>query len=213
MGCDIHVMIEKVSKENGEWDTYLEGNESFYLHIGRNYDLFAILADVRNGYGFGGSDTGDGFIPIADQRGVPADASDNYLEYVKEWELDGHSHSYLTVAELQNFDWEGKTTKHRGYLSQKSYRLYKKTGEIAYVSADVGGDCIRKVSNGSMDDILSHVLKKEKGAEYYTQIEWEETYKESCAYFVDKQLPELVKLAQDCNCSTDDIRLVFFFDC
>ncbi|MBC1937765.1 hypothetical protein HCA69_15455 [Listeria grandensis] len=212
MACDIHVMIEKVNKENGEWDTYLEGNEGFYLHIDRNYDLFAILADVRNGYGFARCDTGDGFVPIARPRGIPNNASDNYLDYVKEWGSDGHSHSCLTVREIQNFDWDGQTTKHRGYVSQESYALYKQTGEIRCFSADVCRRDICKVSNEIMDYILSGAFPKGKNADYYTQIEWEETYKESCAYFVNNQLPELVKLAKDCNCSTEELRLVFFFD-
>ncbi|MBC1403135.1 hypothetical protein HB904_17155 [Listeria booriae] len=212
MGCDIHVMVEKRSKENGEWETYCKGNEAFWLYLGDDYNLFAIFADVRNGYGFAGCDTGDGFIPIAGQRGVPADASDNYLEYVKKWRLSGHSHSYLTVAELQHFDWEGQKTKHRGYLSQKNYALFKQTGERRRVSDDIGGPSIRKVPNEIMDEILNGELEVEEGIYCYTQIEWEETYKESCSYFVDEDLPELVKIAKDYKCSTEDIRLVFFFD-
>lgn len=43
--------------------------------IGRNYNLFSILANVRNGVGFAGCKTGEGFEPIAMPRGFPADAS------------------------------------------------------------------------------------------------------------------------------------------
>lgn len=41
----------------------------------RNYNVFGILADVRNGYGFAGVDTGDGFVPIDSPRGLPDDLS------------------------------------------------------------------------------------------------------------------------------------------
>lgn len=40
----------------------------------RNYDLFAALADVRNGVGFAGVKTGKAIEPIAMPRGIPDDA-------------------------------------------------------------------------------------------------------------------------------------------
>ena len=67
----------------------------------RDYALFAILADVRNGL--------DEFTPIAEPRGVPDDASPEYRAEVAVWSGDGHSHSWLTLKELQAYDWH-KTT-------------------------------------------------------------------------------------------------------
>ena len=75
----------------------------------RNYALYSILADVRNGYGFAGVFTGMGFTPIAPPRGVPEDASPEYRAEVAAWGGDGHSHSWLTLKELQAYDWH-KTT-------------------------------------------------------------------------------------------------------
>ena len=83
MGCDIHLYVER--KVEGAWksvhdfapDKYGEGvadvsyEDRWYSD--RNYDLFAILADVRNGHGFAGVATGEGFTPIADPKGIPAD--------------------------------------------------------------------------------------------------------------------------------------------
>lgn len=43
----------------------------------RNYDLFAILAGVRNGEGFAGCRIGERFKPIADLKGYPDDISKN----------------------------------------------------------------------------------------------------------------------------------------
>jgi hypothetical protein len=43
--------------------------------LGRNYNLFSILADVRNGVGFAGCKAGEGFEPISMPRGFPVDAS------------------------------------------------------------------------------------------------------------------------------------------
>lgn len=42
----------------------------------RNYTAFAILADVRNGYGFVGFDTGEPVIPTSEPRDFPEDLSE-----------------------------------------------------------------------------------------------------------------------------------------
>lgn len=73
-------------------------NEHYYN--GRNYYLFSILADVRNGYG-------DGYVEyICETKGVPDDASIGYKHIVNMWGGDGHSHSYFTLSELLDIDWD-----------------------------------------------------------------------------------------------------------
>jgi hypothetical protein len=61
---------------------------------GRNYLLFSVLAGVR----------GDVGCLFAD-RGVPTDASPEYLQMVEDMHGDGHSHSFCTLAELDKVDW------------------------------------------------------------------------------------------------------------
>lgn len=72
MGTDIHMAVE-VKGKHGRWFWYQRGNE---IYDGRNYDLFAQLADVRNGTGFAGVRTGSGFVPISSPRGLPNDISE-----------------------------------------------------------------------------------------------------------------------------------------
>ncbi len=60
------------------------------IYSDRNYRLFAALANVRN-YG----DEIDTPIP---QRGIPEDASPEYAQEAAD--VDGHSHSWMTVGEL-----------------------------------------------------------------------------------------------------------------
>lgn len=76
-------------------------------YSGRNYGLFAILADVRNGRGFAGVKIGEPTKPIDEPRGVPEDASPEYVAEVETWGGDGHSHSWFTLAELMAYDWDG----------------------------------------------------------------------------------------------------------
>ena len=98
VGCDIHTFFE-YQNPDGSWHTlpssYTDNWKRLYgedecsederekilndywedpLYIGRNYNLFAILANVRNGRGFAGAKTGEGFIPISEPRGFPMDA-------------------------------------------------------------------------------------------------------------------------------------------
>lgn len=104
MGCDIHIIAEV--KKDGVWrknihkifkNEFYEKDEKnkpkdmqFDFCINefesnptnsRNYDWFAILADVRNGRGFAGINTGDGFKVIAEPKGLPDDISNEGLKF------------------------------------------------------------------------------------------------------------------------------------
>lgn len=107
MGCDIHEYLEY--KEDGVWKLGPE------INLERNYDMFAILADVRN-Y--------DGFEQIVEPRGVPADSCQEILDACAQWEGDGHSHSYLTLADILNFDWT-KTITQSGFVAYRGYASWR----------------------------------------------------------------------------------------
>jgi hypothetical protein len=124
MGCDIHLFVEK-KKDDGSWDIVpAPPTKTSYRWVspsssvdgawdtwegeprtlrgwfnGRNYALFGMLSDVRNGRGFAGMTTGYGFKPISDPLGVPDSASAEYKESVACYGEDGHSHSYILLAD------------------------------------------------------------------------------------------------------------------
>ena len=169
MGCDIHCWAE-VRKRDG-WeavpaiftDPYNDGQKTEKVYRERNYDLFAILANVRNGYGVAGIESGDGFIPISHLKDLPEDCSEFYIKQVKEWGNDGHSHSYLTLEELFNFPhWEKHTIK-RGVVSPDGYEEFLKKGEPSGYCLDVGG--------GRTKIIPERDMKK-----YIASKEWKELY-------------------------------------
>jgi hypothetical protein len=93
----------------------------------RNYSLFAILADVRNGSGFAGVDTGDRVEPISEPRGIPEDASAEVQKYMGHMGVDGHSHSYHTLRDLKAYDWDAPIT-YRGYVKALDYIDMKERG-------------------------------------------------------------------------------------
>ncbi len=88
MGCDIHLYIEYKSKKV-EFDGYKDRWHSFGKSIkpGRNYAMFALMANVRNYYS-------DGKLPVlVEPRGIPDDAayysSGDDRIYISEEKYDG----------------------------------------------------------------------------------------------------------------------------
>ena len=69
MGCDIHLYVERKVPGIG-WVSLEDPNEHYNGLTNRNYSIFAILANVRNGRGFAGIVTGTGFNPISEPRGL-----------------------------------------------------------------------------------------------------------------------------------------------
>lgn len=91
MGCDIHAMIE-CKDEYGFW------NNCGDPCIGRDYELFAVLAGVRN--------DGYGVKPIAELRGVDEGSCGPFRAWVERWDADAHSASWVTLAEMKAYDLE-----------------------------------------------------------------------------------------------------------
>lgn len=167
MVTDIHLFTERRAAKDAPWElfavtsecTWCDGSGKGPPHLesepcwkckgggteigysSRSYSTFAMLANVRNGRDFAGVDIGDGFNPVALQRGLPADMSaklkaihadscpDEETDklYGESWTGD-HSHSYLTLRELLNYDWQQQTT-HHGQCELRSYVAWKLSGE------------------------------------------------------------------------------------
>jgi hypothetical protein len=124
MGCDIHMYVEykrKTSKEekweNGDYfrlnPYHNEEDEPKYnrleLHGNRNYTLFSTLAGVR--------DYTDQVKPVAEEKGMPNDCSEYVKDECKSWEGDGHSHSWLTLKELKDYQAKNPVMFYTGLLS------------------------------------------------------------------------------------------------
>lgn len=165
MGCDIHSRLEilRPAGWNGAKADYWECVNTPLFENGwysedrplsswnqpmlvaplndRNYRLFAILADVRNGEK-NSVDNGDWVQPLADPKGVPFDASEEWLKEVEEWGEDLHSASFFTLAELDEHDWDA-IVFNRGYVTEEQYLELRNTNEepTGY-SGGVGGGSI-----------------------------------------------------------------------
>ncbi len=108
MGCDIHSFAEV--RKNGKWEKVGEvfplddwDRNYFKKDFGdspinwRDYSLYGWLADVRN----------YSCVPaISQPRGIPDDVSPEVAQENNDWADDGHSHSWLSLAELLAVNYE-----------------------------------------------------------------------------------------------------------
>lgn len=223
MGCDIHSYAEVRNKQTGKWEIVGDVFKNPYYNpdretsefnkemtnepvYARNYDLFAILADVRNGRGFAGTKTGEGFSPISEPKGLPDDASDYVNEEAERWEGDGHSHSFFNVAELLAYDWDQVTMK-QGYVDLEDYLAVRENGGYpASWCADCSGRDIVKIDENNFDKEAALKLKNE-GKDVHVLYRWSISYREPAKTFLETTIPVLQSLGDP-----DDVRIVFWFD-
>lgn len=216
MGCDIHMFAE-IRDDKERWhpvrQTVVVGGDLLTKsetvvvqdwYNGRNYDEFAILANVRNGYGFAGVDLGDAFEPLAYPKGLPEDCSMDILAEAERWGIDGHSHSWLTLTELiATEDYWNQAHWSRGVVHKEQAALVRETGKPPESWA--GG-----VSG--------------PGSEDYEQVEWIQHYRDCCPYLHHQLIPRLKALTDlwvgqavgrglgGAHLTPDDVRITFWFD-
>ena len=188
-----------------------ESNQRYTVHPyeDRNYDLFAILADVRNGLGFAGVQTGEGFNVIAEPRGLPSDVS----PYVKK-EFGGdeswyHSTSWLSLDEIISFDWD-QVSRHCGWVNLKQYEEFKVNGKPLSWCGGVSGLSVRHISNEEADALLASQGNAHRSISYYTLVHWDETYRDSVGSFLTETVPNLQRIREMDR--VEDLRIVFGFD-
>lgn len=122
MGTDIHLYVEKKNKGQwvsiDKWTTLEEDENEKRLDVDyadriykrRNYTLFSILANVRNS---------DSVKYIESPRGLPKDLCKNIRDASAVHDEDNHSHSWLLVSEINNYEWDVKTTYHNEWRTPR----------------------------------------------------------------------------------------------
>ena len=129
MGADIHLWVEIL--QEGRWVfAHAHRTETWEdmswidwdsPYNGRNYALFALLANVRN--------SGARIVPISFPRGMPTDLSDIGRQIVgDEDNPDQHSHSWFSLEELLEFDWAAEYETDRGYAVPEEVAEYLDSG-------------------------------------------------------------------------------------
>lgn len=223
MGCDIHFYVE--TRKSDEWitaDVWEDGDVPYSKAFWdrRDYDLFAILANVRNS---------SGFVPVSEPRGVPDDACAEYRAVVGQWNGDGHSHSYFTLAELMAYDWTqvaektfsvdiGEYLKWRNYGRRQGrepgswcYSTSSPTFPEAAVEAALEGLDEWELHHGNLDDEvarrLGHPVRRGIIGSPAVLTTWRVPYYRAAAPFLSETVPRLWRLG-----TPDAVRCCFFFD-
>ena len=178
-----------------------------FLYNGRNYNLFSMLAGVRNGYVSSGNTYE--ITPIDYARGVPDDASAAYQDYVDEWRRDGHSHSYLTLTELDDPSYWLETEKFGGYMTPAAFKNNMEDKPACYYFS-VGKERDTVISNEEMKAYVESDKYDPFCHNLLTFLEWDMPRFKLDGYFYNEVLGYLRKLGEEYG--KDNVRIVFFFD-
>jgi hypothetical protein len=168
----------------------------FYCGEERNYNLFAILADVKRF-------TNGGFEPIVPPRGFPTDSPAVGREALEPETYSSHNRTWLTLRELLEFPWYEKSIPFSVYVDAENFLHYRTDSRPQSASPSPLHGC-RVVSNDEMERLIT---AGEDTSLKMTLISFGIPYAEFAGPFVTETLPLLQQLA-----SPDDIRLILSFD-
>lgn len=233
MGTDIHCAIEY--KLEGHWRALLVPNPWHIkypdeevefrpqLEVPRNYDVFSVLANVRNGYGFAGCPTSRGFPFISDHRGFPDDLSEDVSSILHDKWGGDHSDTWVSLPELLAYDWSVPITK-VGVVSAKEFRLwdvaiYDKAPR-EWCNGMTGGGVVN-LTNEEMRAMLkgkkweeivamSTFENPKDGPMYYTRLEWQQTVAQCTPEIWTHILPDMLRMGRQFG--DNNVRLVMNFD-
>ena len=208
MGTDVHAVFQKkVAAKDGttNWEcvqTKWEQN--------RHYQLFAVLAGVRNGFGFAGVITGEAVTPISEPRGIPVDSGiggDGCI--ATPWEdrwgdayvwLGTHSHSWLTSTEMLAHYRTLPTVIKTGVITREEFLSWDGSTPPETYYGSVSGPGVVTIPQNRARFIESNL-----GEDYtHVQIKWSQGLKEELQYFFDE-----IQRLHDLH---GEVRMVFGFD-
>jgi hypothetical protein len=204
MGCDIHPAIEYKTSEG--WKTLLIPNKYYgqwedepeltaRIPVGRNYNLFAILGNVRNE---------EGFNYISDSRGLPEDITPETKSALS----DEHSQTYVTLLEILNFDWTQVIT-HSGLVDQNTFERWDRMKSYdLWPKSWCGGTSGKKITNDEMRERIKN--NADPNEFIHTNITWQTTYADAASLIWKTILPPMLKLGTEYG--FENVRLVMDFD-
>ena len=199
MGCDIHLYMEVYNEDKWVDANLYEINEYYKEYSGcseermeflpippyrnRNYELFGIFAGVRNQI----------MKPISPARGIPEDVTSKIEANFIRLDSDAHSSSWLTLAEIKDYQENHKYVKRKGYVSP----------EVA----------ARVAAGGEKPDSWCGRTNRED----WVEIEWEDKLK--CIDWFVESVEQYIKVKFQWNHvineylkNPEKVRFVFWFD-
>ncbi len=213
MGTDIHGVFQSYDSESKQWRDVPSNYEQ-----DRHYQLFAVLADVRNGYGFAGITTGEIVKPIAERRGFPldfliVDEDQHPVELTAHidprrrqyrdpeddlsvW-MGDHSHSWLSGEEMLAWYAAAPSVTKTGILGRDAYAEWDGVSEPSSYCGGVSGGDIIVINDNAIE-------KESKSGWNHIRCHWESKLGGELSYFFD----EVQRLVHEHG----KVRFVFGFD-
>ena len=202
MGCDIHLYIEYKSKDGYDpaWQGF-GGN----INPGRNYAMFALMADVRNCYS-------DGKLPVlVEPRGMPEDAG-----------YTATDDNRIYISETKSEDYVSMETAKRWVKSGSSKFINDKDGNPIWVT-NPDAHSHSWLTTSEFESVINKYLELEAGwhkvrvEEHNKMVKEENIQTDSWAYappsMVDE--PEYQVVLASLKRFEElgyDARIVFWFD-
>ncbi len=164
-------------------------------HTSRNYYFFAVLADIRN--------YDDFIIPISDPKGLPDNVSPEIKKQSDHDGVDGHSHSWLTLEELESHDWN-QSRRNSGTVTSSGFLEYYTKGKP---SGYHGGSSAETVDNETMKQLILGIYgDRDPNGWYDTEVSWMESIRDSIGV---KYLEDFLTALKAYG---ENVRIVFWFD-
>lgn len=211
MGTDIHGVFQR--HDGAKWVDVPSAYEE-----GRHYQLFAVLAGVRNGHGFAGVPTGDEITPISNPRGLPDDfamlSDESHPVALEVWNTspmarhyepgdDGfgsfwmgdHSHSWLTAEEMLAWAEAAPVVQKVGIIKSEEFATWQKGTRPAEYCGGVSGPNVA---------VIEQTAAEAGSQGSHVRVRWHSKLREELDYFFG----EVARLAA----AHGRIRYVFGFD-
>ena len=185
MGCDIHFFVER--KIDDKWILC----DSPSWGIGQDYILFSVLGGVRNRWDI---------KPIKLREGFPSDST---LFYTRDEIFNYHSHNYLYLDEILEFDWNS------GFIQEEciSKEIYDEWDKKSFPK-----ECCSAVSGPNViiieQEEYSTDLKFGSEKSVYIYAKWNDTFKNHCDSFLNEVVEDMKKL----DSNPKNVRCLFAFD-
>ena len=207
MGTDIHARL-RVKTYNNEW----EYHEVPYEFDCRDYDFFAILANVRNGYGFGRTARYADSKPIksfTNDRGLPEDLKHHETDVYDDTYGDygDHSFGYITLAELKrDIKLANQEVIRTGVVPLEIFRALKPGKGPDEWSGWISGNGIKVIDQDSVTDDIATQFPDDR---IYVEMQWKDKpFKDKI-----KSLISWMSHYQTWQDETgDDVQFIFGFD-
>lgn len=237
MGTDIHIQVQVNDgsgwryTRNSPFPRYGEPGFNWADDpTGRNYDLFALLAGVRNGVGFAGVYRHEPVTPYFEGRGLPAGATDcagleirwcngcgpDDCSGCREWSsgLDGgdtyigeHSFTHASLAELRAVDWSTEFNS-GGVASVEQFNARDGAGMPSSWCGDISGPGI--VIHEDPEAFARLVESGLATGRDYVRLRWSHRPLEKCAFRRWLDGAAMQALADEYG--AENVRLLIGFD-